>query len=173
MTVGSKIFCNRTVSNSDLKSPMQGDFSGKIHYHPKIVSHWQYKQWSTTGVANLLWQVGQKMGKLGTFFCWGPSAHTFLPILPNFFDYLFFAQDLKRATFGPRAIGWRPLIYNVPYLHWTVGVAKIFRFTCRFFWSIPKYSKTLLQSFREKQWPLPHSKCRYMFALKQFYEHIM
>ena len=32
----------------------------------------------------------------------------------------------------------------------TLGVAKIFRFTCTLFWSIPTYSRTLLQSFSEK-----------------------
>ena len=38
-------------------------------------------------------------------------------------------------------------VYSV---HCTVGVAKIFRFTCTLFWSIPTYSRTLLQSFNEK-----------------------
>ena len=31
-----------------------------------------------------------------------------------------------------------------------VGVAKIFQFTCTFFWSIPTYSRTLARSFSEK-----------------------
>ena len=33
---------------------------------------------------------------------------------------------------------------------YTVGVAKIFRFTCTLFWSIPTYSRTLARSFSEK-----------------------
>ena len=41
----------------------------------------------------------------------------------KFFDGLFFAPQnlkraiifLKRATFGPRAIGWRPLLYTIRY----------------------------------------------------------
>ena len=37
--------------------------------------------------------------------------------------------------------------YSVLY---TVGVAKIFRFTCTLFWSIPTYSRTLLRSFSKK-----------------------
>ena len=32
----------------------------------------------------------------------------------------------------------------------TLGVAKIFRFTCTLFWSIPTYSRTLARSFSEK-----------------------
>ena len=32
----------------------------------------------------------------------------------------------------------------------TVGVAKIFRFTCTLFWSIPTYNRTLTRSFSEK-----------------------
>ena len=56
------------------------------------------------------------MGKLGTFFCWGPSTRTFLPIFPNFFAPL----DLKRVTFGPRAIGWRPLLYTIHYMVYTI-----------------------------------------------------
>ena len=40
---------------------------------------------------------------------------------------------------------------NIDYtVHYTVGVAKIFRFTCTLFWSIPTYSRTHLQSFSEK-----------------------
>ena len=35
-------------------------------------------------------------------------------------------------------------------IHYTVGVAKIFRFTFTFFWSIPTYSRTLARSFSEK-----------------------
>ena len=33
---------------------------------------------------------------------------------------------------------------------YSLGVAKIFRFTCTFFWSIPTYSITLSRSFSEK-----------------------
>ena len=39
---------------------------------------------------------------------------------------------------------------NVKGVHCTVGVAKIFRFTCTLFWSIPTYGRTLLQSFSKK-----------------------
>ena len=35
-------------------------------------------------------------------------------------------------------------------IHYTVGVAKIFRFTCTLFWNIPTYSRTLARSFSEK-----------------------
>ena len=38
-------------------------------------------------------------------------------------------------------------VYNV---YCIVGVAKIFRFTCTLFWSIPTYSITLSRSFSEK-----------------------
>ena len=45
--------------------------------------------------------------------------------------------------------------FNHPFLAeyahpWASRVAKIFRFTCTLFWSIPTYSRTLLQSFSEK-----------------------
>ena len=40
--------------------------------------------------------------------------------------------------------------YTVHTTHYAVGVAKIFRFTCTFFWSIPTYSRTHLQGFSEK-----------------------
>ena len=39
------------------------------------------------------------------------------------------------------------ILYSV---YCIVGVAKIFRFTCTLFWSIPTYSRTLSRSFSEK-----------------------
>ena len=42
------------------------------------------------------------------------------------------------------------ILYSVQCVYCTVGVAKIFRFTCKLFWSIPTYSITLSRSFSEK-----------------------
>ena len=39
------------------------------------------------------------------------------------------------------------LLYSI---HYTLGVAKIFRFTCTLFWSIPTYSIILSRSFSKK-----------------------
>ena len=41
-------------------------------------------------------------------------------------------------------------ICNIYAVQCTLGVAKIFRFTCTLFWSIPTYSITLSRSFSEK-----------------------
>ena len=41
---------------------------------------------------------------------------SFLAISSKFFCRPFFGpQNLKRATFGSRAIGWRPLLYSIHY----------------------------------------------------------
>ena len=48
----------------------------------------------------------------------------------------------------PRSFSYT--LYFYYYAHCTIGVAKIFRFTCTLFWSIPTYSRTLSRSFSEK-----------------------
>ena len=85
---------------------------------------------------------GPKMGKLGTFFAEGHLLMLYAN-LPKFFLMTFFApRNLKRARFGPWAIGWRPLLYSMYSVHynaydWLFHFRRIFDL---FIVSCPDYS---------------------------------
>ena len=63
----------------------------------------------------------------------------------------FYTFHLKAKVAGAKLVvkmsGYDFTRQFVPY---TVGVAKIFRFTCTLFWSILTYSRTHARSFSEK-----------------------